>query len=69
MGTVQATEATDVSWDSSIAIINIDLDTFPLWNGWRMSIDGEEILMKGGEGNPVVRPNAPLDAPLSFCVR
>ena len=63
MGTVQATEVTDISWDSSMATIKIDLDTFPPWNDWRMYVDGEEIPMEGGEGNPVVRPNAPLNAP------
>lgn len=28
-----------------------------------MYIDGKAMPMEGGEGNPVVRPNAPLDAP------
>jgi hypothetical protein len=63
IGTVQATEITDMSWDSDMAVIHIDLDTFPLWGDWVMYVDGDEMPMEGGEGNPVVRPNAPLDAP------
>jgi len=49
-----------------MAIIEIALDMFPspsTWDYWTMYVDGEEMPMEGGEGNPVVRPNAPLNAP------
>ncbi len=64
MGTVQATEITDVLWDSDMRIIEITLDAFPsTWDNWAMYVDGEVMDMEGGPGNPVVRPNAPLDKP------
>jgi hypothetical protein len=57
-----AIKITDMSWDSSMKIIEINLDTFPsTWGNWIMYIDGEEMPMEGGPGNPVIRPNAPLD--------
>jgi len=56
-----ATEITDISWDSNLNVIRITLDIFPSWGGWRMYLDGKEISMEGGEGNPVIRPNAPVD--------
>ena len=44
--------------------IHIELDSWPgVWDGWRMYIDGVEIPMEGGAGEPVVRPDAPLDQP------
>jgi len=53
---------TDMSWDSSMKIIGITLDPWPsTWGNWTMYIDGEEVPMEGGLGNPVIRPNAPLD--------
>jgi len=63
MGTAQATEITDISWDSDMAIIEITLNEFPIWGNWTMYVDGEEMPMEGGAENPVVRPNAPLDEP------
>ncbi len=64
MGTVQATEITDVFWNSNIRIIEITLNVFPsTWDNWTMYVDGQVMDMKGGPGNPVVRPNAPLDKP------
>jgi len=53
----------DVSWDSSSGIIEITLNIFPTWGNWTMYVDGEEISMEGGAGNPIIRPNAPLDKP------
>jgi hypothetical protein len=62
--TVQATEITDMSWDSNMGIIGIALDECPsTWGNWRIYMDGIEIPMEGRAGNPVVRPNAPLDEP------
>lgn len=53
---------TDMFWDSNMKIIEITLDSFPsTWGNWIMYIDGEEVSMEDGSGNPVVRPNAPLD--------
>ena len=61
---LQATEITDVGWNSNIKVIEIRLDTFPsTWGNWTMYLDGEAVPMEGGAGNPVVRPNAPLGAP------
>ena len=47
IGTVQATKITEVSWNSDMGIIEIALDSFPSWGGWRMYVDGEEIEMEG----------------------
>jgi hypothetical protein len=45
-------------------IIEISLASWPaVWPGWTMYIDGVEMPMQGGEGEPVVRPNAPLEQP------
>jgi len=45
-------------------IIHIELDRWPgVWDGWRAFLDGEEIPMEGGPGEPVIRPDAPLDQP------
>ena len=64
IGTVQATEITDISWYSDVRVIEITLDAFPsTWGNWTMYVDGKEIPMEGGMGNPVVRPNAALDNP------
>lgn len=64
METVQATEITDVVWYSDVKVIEITLDTFPsTWGNWTMYVDGKEISMEGGVGNPVIRPNAPLEEP------
>ena len=53
---------TNMSWDSNMKIIGITLDPCPsTWSNWTMYIDGEEVSMEGGSGNPVIRPNAFLD--------
>jgi len=53
---------TDMFWNSNMKIIEITLNKFPsTWGNWIMYIDGKEMPMGGGPGNPVVRPNAPLD--------
>ena len=53
---------TDMFWDSNTKIIGITLDPFPsTWGNWIMYIDGEEVSMEGGSGNPAIRPNAFLD--------
>ena len=53
---------TNMSWDSNMKIIGITLDPCPsTWSNWTMYIDGEEVSMEGGSGNPVIRPNASLD--------
>lgn len=57
-------EIIDMVWHSDMEIIEITLDEFPsTWSNWTMYIDGEEMPIEGGVGNPVVRPNAPLDEP------
>jgi len=63
-GTVQATTITDMSWNSGMDVIEIAVDAWPEnWGGWLCYLDGEQILMDSGEGNPVIRPNAPLENP------
>ena len=53
---------TDMFWDSNMKIIGITLDPCPsTWSNWTMYVDGEEVSMEGGSGNPAIRPNAPLD--------
>lgn len=53
---------TDMFWDSNMKIIEVTLDPFPsTWGNWIMYIDGEEVSMESGYGNPAIRPNAPLD--------
>jgi len=53
---------TDMFWDSNTKIIGITLDPFPsTWGNWIMYIDGKEVSMEGGSGNPAIRPNASLD--------
>jgi len=55
---------TDMFWYSDMKIIEITLDPLPsTWDNWTMYVDGEEVPIEGGVGNPVVRPNAPLDKP------
>jgi hypothetical protein len=55
---------TDVTWDADTQIIRIEFDYWPgVWGGWKLYVDGLEISMEGGEGKPVIRPNAPLDQP------
>jgi len=64
MGAPPSVEIVDVSWDPEMHIIHIELDRWPgVWDGWRMFLDGEEIPMEGGPGEPVIRPDAPLDRP------
>ena len=56
------TKITDMFWDSKEQIIEITLDPFPSsWDNWKMYVDGKEMPMEGGPGNPVIRPNAPVD--------
>jgi len=55
---------TDVTWDSDTQIICIELNFWPsVWGGWKIYVDGLEIPMEGGEGKPVICPDAPLDQP------
>ena len=64
LGATHAIEITAVTWDPSMHIIDISLASWPaVWPGWTMYIDGVEMPMQGGEGEPVVRPNAPLEQP------
>jgi hypothetical protein len=64
LGATHATEITAVTWDPSMHIIDISLASWPaVWPGWTMYIDGVEMPMEGGDGEPVVRPNAPLEQP------
>ena len=58
----ELTKITDMSWDSKEQIIEVTFDSFPSnWGNWKMYVDGKEVSMKSEPGNPVVRPNAPLD--------
>jgi predicted TIM-barrel fold metal-dependent hydrolase len=64
LGTVGHTKITDVTWNPDTHTIHIKFDSWPgVWGGWRVYIDGVEIPMEGGVGEPVVRPDAPLDQP------
>ena len=64
LGAAAATEITAVTWDPHMRVVHISLDAWPaVWPGWRMYVDGVEIPMEGAEGDPVVRPDAPLDRP------
>ncbi len=54
------TQITSVDWDSNLGVVIVKLDSFPTWGGWKMYVDNAEIAMEGGNGNPVVRPNAPI---------
>ncbi len=51
----------DMSWNSELEIIEVTLDKFPSWDGWKMYVDGKEMPMDGGAGNAIVRPNKALD--------
>jgi len=45
-------------------VIAISLDAWPAtWPGWTIYVNGVEMPMEGGEGKPVVRPNAPVSQP------
>ena len=57
-----AVEITNISWLSP-GIIEVTLNRFPSWGNWKMYIDGKEVSIEGGAGNPVVRPNMALDMP------
>lgn len=59
--TTPAIKITDVSWHDKI--IEITFNRFPSWGNWKMYVDGKEVSMEGGAGNPVVRPNMALDKP------
>jgi hypothetical protein len=61
-GALNATEIASVMWESDKQIIHVNLDAFPsVWPGWKMYVDGIEIPMEGKSGEPVIRPNAPLN--------
>ena len=55
------TQITSFSWNTDLGVMVVSLDSFPGWGGWRMWVNGIEVPMEGGSGQPVVRPNAPLD--------
>ena len=55
------TQILSVDWDPDLGVIVVHLDAFPPWGGWRILVDGTEVAMEGGDGGPVVRPNAPID--------
>ena len=59
--TTPAIKITDVSRHDKI--IEITFNRFPSWGNWKMYVDGKEVSMEGGAGNPVVRPNTALDKP------
>ena len=53
---------TDILWRHKEQIAEISLNRFPSnWGDWKMYVDGKEIPMEGGVGNPAARPNASLD--------
>lgn len=55
---------TDIQWDLERHTIHVRLCSWPgIWPGWRMFVDGTEVPMEGGPGEPVIRPDAPLDQP------
>ncbi len=52
---------TDVRWDTELKVVEVLFDVFPAqWGDWTMYVDGDEWPMEGGEGNAIVRPNAPI---------
>lgn len=55
-----AIKITDVFWNSNSGTIEVILSGFSSWGDWKMYVDGKEIPMEGGNGKPVVRPNAEL---------
>jgi Right handed beta helix region len=57
--TANAVQITSVDWNAGLGVIEVGLDSFPSWGGWRMLVDGLEVSMEGGNGNPVARPNRP----------
>ncbi len=64
LGIVQATEITDVHWAEWIegGVIEVLIDPWPAWDGWRCYLNGEEVPMEGvKEGDFTIRPNAPVD--------
>ncbi|MBU1049115.1 right-handed parallel beta-helix repeat-containing protein, partial [Candidatus Bipolaricaulota bacterium] len=54
-----AVQIVTVDWNAGLGVIEVGLDSFPNWGGWRMLVDGVEVSMEGGDGNPVARPNGP----------
>ena len=52
-------QITAVEWDQNLGVMIVRFDAFPTWGGWRMIVDQAEVPMEGGDGRPVVRPNAP----------
>lgn len=59
-----STEIVDVSWHSNEKIIHVKLDSFPsTWGNWTIYVNNKEVPTEGGPGNPVIRPDAPLDHP------
>lgn len=58
------TQITGVTWNPDMHVIHITLDSWPgSWDGWRFYLDGTQIPMEGGLGEPVIRPDAPLFQP------
>lgn len=57
--TANAVQITSVDWNAGLSVMEVSLDSFPNWGGWRMLVDGLEVSMEGGNGNPVARPNGP----------
>ena len=57
--TASAVQITSVDWNAGLGVVEVMLDSFPNWGGWRMIADGIEVPMEGGNGKPVVRPNGP----------
>lgn len=63
-GAIHENRITDVTWDPDMRVIHISLESWPsVWDGWTMYVDGAEMPMEGGEKEPVVRPDAPLEQP------
>jgi hypothetical protein len=59
-----APSITNVTWDYGDHFIKIGIAPWPkLWSSWKMLVDGVGVSMDGETGDPVVRPNAPLDQP------
>ncbi|MBE0634646.1 hypothetical protein IH601_01425, partial [Candidatus Bipolaricaulota bacterium] len=47
-----AVQITSVDWNTGLGVINVGLDSFPNWGGWRMLVDGLEVSMEGGRLAP-----------------
>ncbi len=51
----------DMFYHSDSGIIEITFNESPPWDNWAMYVDGKEMSMEGGAGDPIIRPTAALE--------